>query len=206
MQVTGYTKKRNDVIITFDNDSQISLRYDIFVKYSFRKGLQVDEKWLQSVIFESEYYVIKEKAFLFISLRPHSAYEIKRKLLMKKFNADVIDKVVQELKDRNYINDLNFAKLYTAELLAGKTGPIMVEAKLFQRGISKDIIRQVVSEFANPDDIYKNAKELAIKKVRLLKEKETNNLKIKQKLYSFLAGKGFDFEVINNIADEIIKD
>ncbi len=99
------------------------------------------------------------------------------------------------------LNDEEFARLLvqskTGKNPAGKN---VIKQKLYQKGISKEISEKVL------DEIFTEAKE----KILLLdvfnkyrtKLKGLDENKRRKKMFDYLARKGFDFDLINELLNE----
>ena len=109
MKIELVKKYHKTVWFQFEDESEFTIRYDIAVKYSFKKGLDLDEQKLAEILRESQILIVREKAFELISNRLHSIKELKLKLYKKKYDSDVIDLVINELKERDYLKQTKAA-------------------------------------------------------------------------------------------------
>lgn len=201
MIVASLKKKNNDVEILFEDGSTIIVDYNVVVSNGIRKNDNLSEEKIKYLLDRSEINKIKKYAFRFLSIRNHSSFEIKLKLLKKNFAKELIDIAVKELIDNAFINDRNYALQYLEEKIAkGKSGPNKIKSELIKRGISREIIKEI---FTQIDTSYSldTALKLALKKIKTLKEKDTT--KSKQKIFLFLHSKGFDTEVISNVLSKL---
>ena len=73
----------------------------------------------------------------FLARRDHSRAELRGKLLKREFPADLVDEVLDEYEARGWLNDASFAA-HQAEILARKGwGPLQIQNKLTQHGVSR---------------------------------------------------------------------
>lgn len=161
-------------------------------------------------LFE-EFY---NKALKFLSYRPRSEKEVREKLKSrissKKVeeveNVDgVIDRVIQKLKEKKFINDEEFAKGFLESRLRFKPRSIrLIKLELKKKGISDDIIQTIIhdSKFMIHSDL-EQAKRLVEK--RLPRYKGLGRQKIYEKMGRYLASKGFDWDTIKKSIDEVLK-
>jgi regulatory protein len=203
MYVTSINKKGSYVVVAFDNEESVKLPVDIFIKSGLRKNDEVTEKFINDLKKEVDYYNVKDSAYRFLSRRDHSIKELRLKLIKKKFDKDLIDKVLDHLQEFNYLNDEKFAVSYYNELVKNKLfGTNRIKNELYKKGVSREIIESVVREEHEDDNFYENAKILASKKISQIERKESDTIKIKQKLYSYLTNKGYSGEIISKIFEE----
>lgn len=79
-----------------------------------------------------------------LARREHSRLELKRKLMLKKFPADLIDSALDALAAQGWQDDLRFAQMYARTRIAQGDGILKLQAKLQQCGLSEEIISQVL--------------------------------------------------------------
>ncbi len=132
--------------------------------------------------------------------------EIYKRLRKKGFSLAVVKKVVNYLKDNNYLDDKEFMRAYLGTALVKGWGPVKVNFNLKKIGICARLRQEAVrkSEKKSSELI----KKLLAEKVCCLK-KEKPKLKakkIKAKLVRFLARRGFYYKDIYKYLDLFIKE
>jgi len=206
MIVSEIVRTRNKVNIFFDNNECLQVPFDIYVKNVLCKDEEITEKEIDELKYQSDIYLIKQSAFRYLALRNHSIYELKLKLNKKGYNKERIDFVLNDLSKYNYLNDLVFAENYFQYQLTKKKGKLKIISDLFKKGISREIINEITKKFDNELDNQNAAFEIGIKKFNKLKDRNFHNIQIKQKLYLFLANKGFTKDTIFSVVSKIMKD
>ena len=83
-------------------------------------------------------------------------------------------------------------------------GKNKIKYKLIQKGIDENIIEEELNKI-DKDEIKKVVYEMALKKYRVLSKRENDNYKLTQKLYRFLMGKGYDYDLIKDVVKSIVK-
>jgi regulatory protein len=89
---------------------------------------------------------IKECALRLLARREHSLYELRQKLLLRKFPLEQIKQVIEELAQQGWQNDSRFAQTYYNNLIQRGYGPLKILAVMRSKGVSDDLIRQVISD------------------------------------------------------------
>jgi len=206
MFIKDLKKKGNRVSIIFDDDSRLLIHYNVFVDYGIRKGDEFDEIKLEKLNESNQFLLIKESALRILASRLNSSHELKRKLIQKKYSGELIEKVILDLIQFDYLNDEKFAEAYSNELVNRKKyGLARVKIELIKKGIDKKVIINVLNNFYKDNDlILSNALSYAKKKIEIIKRKEKDIIKIKQKLYSALLSKGYESQIIIEIIDILI--
>jgi len=206
MRIEGIAKKdEKNVKITLDNGDTLYLAYDVFFKNGLKKNDEISESRFSFLTCENQKFYLKQKAFRYLGRRLHSAYELKLKLRQKGYSLDLIDQIIDELINSNYVNDNEFALLFAEENIKNKLwGRRKLEAELFKKGIDRNIVSHVVREKFSGGDELSMALELGRKKVRSLSSRGFETEKIKTRLISFLLTKGYDYEISSRTVEILI--
>jgi len=184
-----------------DNDERISITDDIIFKFDLSKGKELSEDELIELKSAADKAFTREKALELLSLREHGSGELRTKLLQKGYEKANIAEVIEYLKAKNYLNDERFAELFSQELIQRKQlGPMKVKEKLYQRGISSSVIKNVLMNY-NREKQLENCQYHFQKKFKSNTSFRTKEEKAKA--IRFLQGKGFGWDVINSIISSI---
>jgi regulatory protein len=206
MRIESIEKKdEKNVTITLDNGERLYLAYDVFLKNGLKKNDEISESRFSILTAENQKFHLKQRAFRYLGRRLHSAYELKLKLRQKGYSLELIDQVIDELINSNYINDYEFALLFTEENIKNKFwGRKKLEAELFKKGINRSIVSLVTGEKFSAGDELNQALELGRKKIKSLSSRGIESGKIKTKLISFLLTKGYDYEISSRTVEILI--
>lgn len=132
-------------------------------------------------------------ALRLLGRRWYSVAEMEKKLKtrQKKWKVGLpedIAPIIERLKQLKYLDDRNFARLFSESSLRQKPqGQKMLALRLKQKGIAANVISETLAQ-QNLDE-YKLAAEAVRKK--LLTLHESSFIKRKEKLYRFLLARGF---------------
>ena len=141
-------------------------------------------------------------AMKLISLRKRSVFEIKKRLRKKKFEGDIIEEVLQELKNYKYLNDEEFAEAYINDRINfNPRGRFLIKKELNERGIAENIIERKIEELLSKEKEIESAKKMAEKKSRTINDR-TDKIKVNQKIRSYLQSKGYSFDIINLVVKQ----
>jgi len=86
------------------------------------------------------------KAVDLLARREHSEKELKQKLSRYDFESDLIDGVLEELIERDYLNDWRFARLWMSHRIDKGYGPYQVESGVIAKGVSRFIAAEILIE------------------------------------------------------------
>ena len=207
MRVTRIIKKgKNDVTICFDDDNFLILATEVFLKSGLKKNDEISEDRFSFYIEENKKHHIRQRAFRLLGRRQHSVAELRNKLWNKNYDMALINEVLSELSEKNYLNDKNFADAFAEEKLKiKKWSERRLKSELIKKGINPDIISEVLNHRVSPEESFENAYNVAKKKYESLKKRNLEPNEIKHKLSTFLISRGFDYEIIKKACSEILK-
>lgn len=204
-------KRTKEWYLIYLNDGREILSYiDFIVKFKVKVGKQLTEEQIKEMKSESEVILAKEIAYRFISYKPRTLKEVSDKLKAKGFQSDLVSKVVEELRNYGFINDLEYARNFVLNRSRSKTlGELALRRELLSKGISSEIVDDVLSERENLIDEFEIALDLAqgkLKQIKSLKKRKKGRDEYKRRIYEFLLRRGFKFETINRVMREVFDD
>lgn len=150
------------------------------------------------------------KTLHFLSFRPRSEKEIKdylskktKKALPAARQGKIKNQVLFKLKEQNLVNDEEFVDWWIDQRMSLKPkGKIVLKKELLQKGVDLELVEGKLSTISN-QQLTILARKLVDKKLKLYKNLPP--LKLKKKLSSFLARRGFDWQTINLVIDEFLQ-
>jgi len=142
-----------------------------------------------------------KKALNFLSFRPRSEKELRDYLKKKKCDELTSQRIIENLKDHKFLNDEEFARWWVEQraLIKPKAARI-IKMELKQKGIDNDLIGQILKDGKESD--LEKAKKLAEKRMPRYSKIEEKT-KVYEKLGRFLISKGFDYDIIKQVIDQI---
>lgn len=198
------TQKKNKerVNIYIDNKFYKGIFAEIAYNKNLYEGMEIDREELGLILREEEISKAKEKALQILNGRHQSENSLREKLYKREYENMVVDQVIAYLKECNLINDEELAEsLADTCLNVKKYGRRRIKDYLYNNKIKKSIIDNVFYSIDRKIEI-ENAKELAINKVSNKNTKDKN--KLYQKLYKFLAYRGYEYDVIKIAIDSVL--
>lgn len=131
-----------------------------------------------------------------LSRRDHTVKEIRDKLMHKGYG-QYADSATEKLSEQGYLSDERFAYMYARELINLKNyGKKRIVQELIRKGVSRDIIDDVLSEAEIPDD---RLRELIERKYMRYLDTE----KGVQKTVNALLRLGYSYAEIRDVLREI---
>ncbi len=144
------------------------------------------------------------KSFKFLSYRPRSEKEVRDYLVKKKADDLTLERIIKNLKENNFVNDLDFTKWWIEQRTKFRPKATrIIKLELIRKGIAKDLIDRVLQDktVETESDLDKARK---IAKKKLLRYKNEEPPKKYEKMVRFLASRGFDWDTIKEVVDQLV--
>lgn len=141
--------------------------------------------------------------YRYLSVRDHSRAELFQKCTRIGFSELEINRQLQNLEKKGWVDDQNFARQYAKSKLNKKWGPQKIRSFLYQKGVQKLYIDAAISEVMseiNQHDLLKLASKRIFGKLNRISEVDVK----RRKLYQFLITKGFSHSEILSHLDRLL--
>ncbi len=206
MKVSKIVKKdAKNVAVYCDNDEVLFLSVDICFKSGLKNNDEISDERFSSLIKENRLFHIKQRAFRYLDRRQHSISELRIKLKQKGYETELINQVLDDLKQKNYLDDTKFAEMFVEEKIKLKLwSEQKLRSELIKRGINSEIISDVLRNKISEEDKLNNALIIASKKYDTLRNRNVDKDVIKRKLITFLNSRGYNYDVIKEVCEELI--
>ncbi|NTE01982.1 RecX family transcriptional regulator [Agrobacterium tumefaciens] len=134
------------------------------------------------------------KAESFCVYQERSQKEVRYKLVEWGMRGDELEEILSELIVNNFLNEERFAKSYASgKFNIKKWGRVKIKQGLKLKGVPDKILQKALYSL-DDDDYMQTLEDLAIKKSNTLTD--SNPLKRKMKLTTYLQGRGFEIDLI----------
>ena len=168
--------------------------------------LEVGMAWTQELADELKDELDRGNAYRagirILTKRAKSAWELARKLKEYGYEPEAIAWTVARLEELEVLDDEAYAAMVVRNQLARKpAGRRFLVGKLREKGIASDVIDRVLDEALEERDADADARKLAQSAARSLARHEVEV--IKRRVTGRLARRGFDFDTIRRVVDEL---
>jgi regulatory protein len=144
--------------------------------------------------------------YRYLTVRNRSEKEVYDYLIKKQAEPETIASIMQLLYEQKLLNDENFARSWVRSRARFRPrGKRVLAMELAEKGISKELIAQVLSEEDEelPDELAQ-AKSLIVK--RVAKVRDLPRQEIYAKVGAFLGRRGFGWDTIKKAIDETLSE
>lgn len=203
MKITEVSPQKNNpqrVNVYADGEYVFSLDEVDALVMGIKPGREITDTDLKNCLFESQFSKAKSKAMEILSRKPLSKHMLADELQKKEYDEVVIAEVINEFESLGYLDDYSYAMLYIEYAASKIWGEKKIRYELSAKGVDPNTVEDAICASQLP-----GTEEIA----ELIKQKyageDTDDIKVKQRIFRFFAGRGFDFSLVEK-ALKLIKD
>lgn len=150
--ITRYGDKGNRYKIDVDGDYWYILADTLIMDFHLRKGMEVDEAFLQKVREAADYRKGRERAFYLLERREHTRAELSQKL-SRHIDRETAKKIAVEMEELGLIRENAYAKRLAAYLSETRhQGPRRIYQELMKKGFAREDIDEALAEIETDED------------------------------------------------------
>ena len=197
-------KKQTPTYHIYSDDTLLlSVTEETLIHFHLSKGMELNDETLDEIYQYDQVQQCMLQAVRYLSRRGHFEQELRQKLRNKGYDAPIIDRTLQNLRQKRYLDDLNLMKQFVHDgIHLRKYGPLLLKQKLIAKGIAASEAENFLHR-AYPEELQREvAHGLAKKKWRSLNPDHPPE-KRKQKLVAFLQQRGFSWNIIRPLLDQL---
>ncbi len=200
-KITGIKKgkgREKRVNVYVDGKPALALLAETALKQGVKIGQEVTENKLTTLAELDRYQRCLNTALRFLGYRPRSEAEVKQRLQRHGFDVECIEKTLAKLKEQGLVDDTAFASFWreNRETFRPRSRRL-TKLELKRKGLSSEIIEQIISEIDDTDSAYR----AALKKARTLSNIDYQDFR--QRLVGYLGRRGFSYDVIKEITERV---
>lgn len=129
-------------------------------------------------------------------------YDIRKKLFDWGVSSGDTEKIINQLVEDKFLDEWRFARSFAVgKFHNNKWGKIKISYELLRKNIAKHVIEDALRRI--DEEEYNDV----LKKELLKKQKSISaddNLELKGKLHRFASSKGFEYDIIERVLDDLI--
>ena len=191
---------KDRVNIYVDEEFFAGLDLELVYTLNLSKGQSIDAERMKEIIYKDNISKVKSKALKIINKAEQSEKTLRDKL--KDYDEEIVDIVIEYLKDCKFINDKDFAKrIASSNSNVSKFGKNKIKQNLYKKGIDREYIDEAIEEI-DEDVEFENAVYLAEKRYKSVKNDDKR--KVYQKLIQHLTYKGFSYDISKRAISHVL--
>ncbi|MDD4493054.1 MAG: regulatory protein RecX [Eubacteriales bacterium] len=204
MKITSVKKnpeQKNTLILCIDDDYTFDLSEENYLKYGLYEEKELSHEDIDTIKRLQKVEEAKQKVLQYLQYKLRSSSEVFNKIVSDGYDRNIATTVIEDFKALGYLNDSIYVQkyLYDRTKLHPKSRNLLKE-ELHAKGIEERIIDEILPEWKLDDAT--TARVLVKKKFG---KYDLTDEKIIKKLFYFLRHRGFSFEIIENLINDISK-
>jgi regulatory protein len=191
-------QKKNPNRVSVDLDGEFAFGLSRIVAAWLHVGQELSEEKVAALQAEDSYEKAYQQALKFLNFRQRSRAEVERNLTDHQVPADLIARVVDRLQENGLLDDSRFAHHWVENRSEFRPrGKSLLRMELRQHGLQDEEIETAIQNIDEAELAY----QAGLKQARKLSNLDWNQFR--QKMYSFLARRGFNYETISPVVERI---
>jgi len=191
-------QKKNKQRVNVFIDGEFAFGIAMIEAFKLHKGDQLSETDIEQLKALDEIEVAHEYALNFLSYRPRSVAEVRKRMAERKYSEQTIEQVIERLIAAGLLDDLSFARFWVANReQSAPRGKRALQYELRQKGVAKTAISEAITEIDEDDAAYRAALPVARRNARL-----DERMFIKR-VGDFLMRRGFDYSTVRDVAKQL---
>ena len=197
---TGKTREKR-IKVSLDGKPTIGLLAEVALKEDLKVGQELTESRLEALAGLDRSQRCHNAAVRFLGYRPRSEAEIRQRLQRRGYDSACIEKTIARLKEQGLIDDIAFARFWKENRQEfSPRSRRLTKLELKRKGLTADIIEQVIGELDDSDSAYR----AAINRARRLSPLDYQTFR--RRLGEYLGRRGFSYNVISETTERVWKE
>lgn len=192
--------KKHTVKVSFDGGKGYNFDADYWSETGLRENDQIDEDALKYHLAESDYIRAKSRGLWFLDRSDYSEKTLYEKIVAGGISGTAAARAVARIKELGLIDDNRLASRLAASLSEANISKREAYAKLYQKGIPKDVIKSVLN-----DTDFDEAAQISAVIEKKYRTKMSAKEEI-QKVYAALIRKGFSYSAVSEAIRKYTKE
>lgn len=194
------TQKRNPDRLNVYLDNEFAFGISKFVAAWLSVGQTISEEKLKELSNQDEREKAYQTALSYIGYKDRTKLEVTTRLEKGEFPAEIIQKTISELEEKEYINDLRFAQRWVEIRSETKPrGRYLLTLELKKKGIEDSVINDALTNIPDEEDL---AREFGEKYMRKLSEVDREVFV--KKMTGALMRKGFSYSITKEVVGNLL--
>ena len=189
-------KKRVNVFL--DNRFAFSLEAEVVIREGLQVGQELSANQIKALAKSDHFHSCLNAATHFLGYRLRSEFEVRERLQRRGFDDNTVEGVIAKLKEQGLVDDVAFAQFWKENRDSfSPRSQWLTKLELRQKGVTDDIIDQVIETIDDDDNAYR----AALSKARSLPRSDYRGFR--RRLGEYLKRRGFGYGVINHTIERL---
>lgn len=191
-------QKRNKDRVNVHLDGEFAFGLAAEVALGLRVGQTLDDVAIAAIQDEEAFTHGKKSAFHFLSYRPRSVEEVRQNLLGKEYDSVLVERIIDYLRQKEYLDDEAFARFWVEQREAFKPrSRYALRQELYQKGVARAVIDQAVQDVNETAAAERAAAKRARRWAHLPYDE------FRKKAAAYLQRRGFNYAIVKPVVKKV---
>jgi len=204
-QITALkVQKHNNQRVNVFLDGEFGFGLSRITAAWLRIGQVLTDEKIAELLKSDGFEVALQAAIHFVDYRPRTESEVRTRLEKDEIQAEVIDAVLERLRSGGLLDDTRFAQSWVENRSAFRPrSRRALEVEMRRKGIGAEAIEKALTDVDQSQE--ENLAYLAAQK-QMRKFGQLERIEFRNKMGSFLARRGFGYDVIRLVTERLWKE
>lgn len=189
-------QKRNKDRLNVFIDGEYAFSVSSMLGSSLKVGQRLTADEVRKIKVSDSFDKAKQMSFRYLSYRPRSTAEVRNYLHGKGFDPMVVDRVIDKLLHRDYLDDVAFTHYWIDQRQThSPRGVLALRHELLKKGVPPTLIDAAVDEVDEKDAALRAVERKTDRWAKLPKQQ------FRRKISGFLERRGFSYTIIPEVAE-----
>jgi regulatory protein len=202
-RISEQRRRQNRQNVYLDGAFAFGCNINVVAKFRLREGMSLSADQVRQIELGDVRQECFDRAMVALGSRLHSRAELHRKLMRREYGETVVNAVLEDLARLGYVDDERFARTKALSAAQHKHhGRRRALVELRKSGVGATVAERVLEDVYSTHDSTAVARRLAEKQAPRLKRLEP--VVARRRLVGMLQRRGFDYESIKPVVDEVL--
>lgn len=153
MELTAAEPRRHRLTqLYIDGEQAVKVDTETFLRSGLRPGDELTDEQLHELLQASDAHRAQEKALYLLEYRSHSKKELAEKIARTAASYEAAQAAADRMEELGLVDDEDYARRAARDMFQRKQwGPLRVKQELRQKGISPELIDELLAEYEDAD-------------------------------------------------------
>lgn len=195
-------RRKDRVSIFLNGEFALGVHAEVAANLFLGVGQRITEARLKEITRAETLAKARDRALLLLSYRPRTEKEVRDRLARAEHEEDVIEEVIARLYELDFLNDKAFAERFVENRMAARpVGRRALTWELRRKGLDAETVAEAA---ASVDEEMEREGALDAARSRLGRLAGLDHREARRKMAAFLQRRGFAWDTIHGVLDEIL--
>ncbi|MDR3051032.1 MAG: recombination regulator RecX [Oscillospiraceae bacterium] len=189
--VLDIKRQRGAVRLTLDDGPALLIPTPLYRERTVRLGSDLDVEAYRAWMAERGRALALDTAVRYLAARPRTRWEVAQRLTQAGYGADACEQALARLERGGYLNDAQFADMWTQTRAGRGFGSARIARELAEKGVERQQAADALAQ-VDAEDAQRAAKIQALKLLRRVHGRDEADTR--RKVIAALARRGYNLQ------------